>query len=445
MKKHNVRRMLLSLLVVTLTASVFGTGCYDRVELEGMAFVVGMGLDKGPDNTVDVTVRIAVPSEMAGGSGGGSSGGGVQLGASRPLTVRANTIAGALTLLNATVERRISLLHLTTIFIGEDVAKEGMLNFIGPLVRMRDFRRTVSYFVVPGEARELFQVNQPVLEKSPSRFNESISEIGRNTGLTVTNKLHEFLIVTEGANEDPVAPVLAINKKVQQQAEENKSAGGGQGGGMGSEGKQKGNRQEMMSDSGVSFKPGKIVRMGGNSIEFVGTAIFKKDKLVTYLDGIETRMLLMIRGDLQRTQMDFPDPQEQGKYEALEIKHARSPQMNLDLESDPIRIEIKQKLEGDLVGVQSSIDYTEEGNMRVLEDSIKKTLKEKEEALMNRLFHEYQVAPFGTFRRARSHFWTQHELEQYPFRDKLKDAKVNIEVDLNIRRIGVQLAPVTSK
>ncbi|MBL0388780.1 Ger(x)C family spore germination protein [Tumebacillus sp. ITR2] len=440
MKSKNVRRTLLSLLVVALMGSVFGSGCYDRIELEGMAFVVALGLDKGPNNTIDVTVRIAIPSEMGSGNDGGA--GGTQLGASRPMTVRSNTVAGALTLLNSTVERRISLLHLTTIYIGENVAKEGVLNFLGPLVRMRDFRRTVNFFIVPGEAREVFQANQPVLEKSSSRFNESISEIGRHTGLTVTNKLHDFLITTEGSNEDPIAPVIAINRNVQQQAEEAKSQGQG---GQAGQGKQKGTRENTMPDAKVSFKPGEVVRMGGNSVEFIGSAIFNRDKLVTYLDGIQTRVLLMIRGELQRTQMDFPDPQQKGKFEAIEIKHARSPQMEVDVKSNPITIKIKQKLEGDLVGVQSTIDYTEESNMRVLEDSIKKTLKQKEEDLVNQMFHEYQVAPFGVFRQARAQFLTEQEMEAFKFRDKLKNAKVSIDVDLNIRRIGVQLAPVQAK
>jgi Ger(x)C family germination protein len=434
MKQTTVRKTLLSLLVLVLAGATFSTGCYDRVELEGMAFVVALGLDKGPNNTIDVTVRIAVPGEMGGSNGASSNA--AQLGGSRPITVRANTIAGALTLLNSTVERRVSLLHLTTIMIGENVAKEGVLNYVGPLVRMRDFRRTVTFFVVPGEAREIFTSNQPVLEKSMSRFHESISEISRYTGLSLSNKLHDFMIATEEPNEDPVAPVMAINQKVKQQSQDSGTNG---------QQAQTGTREETMTGKKVSFKPGEVVRMGGNSLDFIGSALFRKDKLITYLDGLETRMLLMIRGELLRTQMDFPDPQQKDKFEVIEIKHARSPDLEINLDSDPIRISIRQKLEGDLIGVQSSIDYTEENNMRVLEKSVSTTLQNMEKQLMERIFHEYQAAPFMLFRHARSQFSTVQELEEYPFREKLKTADVSVQVDLNIRRIGVQLDPVGPK
>ncbi|PWK12848.1 Ger(x)C family spore germination protein [Tumebacillus permanentifrigoris] len=427
MKSLTLKRTLLSLLVVALLGATFSTGCYDRVELEGMAFVVGLGLDKGPNNTIDVTVRIAVPGEMAGNNG--SSSNAAQLGGSRPITVRANTIAGALTLLNSTVERQVSLLHLATILIGENVAKAGVLDYVGPLVRMREFRRTVTFFVVPGEAREIFETNQPVLEKSMSRFHESISEISRHTGLSVTSKIHEFIVESEEPNEDPVAPVMAVNEKVKEQTQQS----------------QKDTREETMPGQNVSFKPGELVRMGGNSLDFIGTGVFRGDKLVTYLDGIETRMLLMIRGELLRTQMDFPDPQQKGKYEVIELKHARTPQTEIKLDSDPIQIKIRQKLEGDLIGVQSSIDYTEENNMRVLENSVRETLKQKEQDLMEHLYHDYQAAPFGMFRKIRSQFSTIQEMEQYPFREKLKTAQVTVDIDLNIRRIGVQLAPVGPK
>ncbi|BCJ86977.1 Ger(x)C family spore germination protein [Effusibacillus dendaii] len=430
-----IRRKLLSLvLVVVVTLPV--TGCYDRVELEGMAFVVSLGLDKGPDNTIDVTARIAVPRKLAVGPGGGGGGGGggkdEAVSGAKPVTVRAHSIAEALNLLNTTVERRISLIHLANIAIGEALAREGIVPVLRPLVRYREFRRTTTVFIIPGNVREAYEMNKPILEQSVTRFTESVDDVGRHTGLFASKKLHEILVALETVNEDPIASVFAVNQMVKKQTKAS------------SEQEAVSMKQEA-TESNLSFEPGKVVRMGGNPAEFVGTAIFQKDRLVTYLDGIDTRMLLIIRGELLRTQMDFPDPIDKGKYVGLELKHARTPVIHVDLKSNPVRVTIRQRLEGELTGVQSAIDYTREDNMNLLERSVRERLERRQETLIKQIFHEYQADPFGVFKRTRGQFATDEELHKFNLREKLKDAEVNVSVDLQIRRVGLVLTPIQEK
>jgi spore germination protein KC len=55
------------------------TGCWDRVELNDVALIRGIGLDKNEDNRIEVTAEISIPTIQSGGSqGGGGSGGGGQ-------------------------------------------------------------------------------------------------------------------------------------------------------------------------------------------------------------------------------------------------------------------------------------------------------------------------------------------------------------------------------
>ncbi|GAX91941.1 Ger(x)C family spore germination protein [Effusibacillus lacus] len=421
-----LRKLLSAALTLILILPV--EGCYDRIELEGMAFVVSLGLDKGPDNTIDVTARIAVPRKLAGVPGGGGGGGDGKeeaVGGAKPITVRAHSIPEALNLFNSTVERRISLLHLANIAIGESLAKEGVVEYLRPLTRYREFRRTVVVFIIPGNVREAYEQNKPILEQSITRFTESLTDVGMHTGLSASKKLHDFLVSLEALHEDPIAPVIAVNQKVKQQS------------GKSSDGETAG-----MEESNLSFEPGKVVRMGGNPAEFIGTAVFRDDRLVAYLDGIDTRMLLSIRGELMRTQMDFPDPVEKGKFIGVELKHARSPVINVDLRSNPVRIHLRQRLEGDLLGVQGGTDYTNPEKMNLLENSISDRLQKRQEALIKRMFHEYQTDPFGIFKRARGQFADYAALRAFDYREKLRNAVVNVDVDVQLRRTGIQLAPI---
>ncbi|ARU62354.1 hypothetical protein CBW65_16330 [Tumebacillus avium] len=429
-------RKRLSLLVIAALIIPLLTGCYDRIELEGMAFVVAMGIDKGPDQTVDVTARIAIPSAMPGGDGGGggnAGGGGSTQNSqgSKPITVRAKTLAEALTLLNATVERRVSLLHLTSILISDSISRDGMINYLRPLVRNREVRRTLTITFTKGEAREVFLSNDPVVERSSTRWQEAIYEVGRYSWLNATKKLHEFVVSLETPFEDPYGPVMTVNKAVKKQKENSQNGSGDGGDGL----------EERMP----SYKPGQLARLGGNNLDMIGAAIFRNDKLVTYLDGLDTRLLLMVRGEIARTQMDFDDPLAKGKLVGVELKHARSPEITVDFSKKPVQVRVRQKLEGDLIGVQGDADYILPKNMNQVEQSISKELKERQTKLISRLFHQYQAEPFGIFKKARTQFATGQEMNDIKFRELLKDAEVTTDVDLQLRRFGVQMAPVVGK
>ncbi|WP_018132684.1 Ger(x)C family spore germination protein [Effusibacillus pohliae] len=423
---NRLRRLLSLLLVSVLAGSV--TGCYDRVELEGLAFVVSLGLDKGPDNTIDVTARIAVPRKSADGSGGGGGGGKEEAaGGEKPVTVRAHSLPEALNLLNTTVERRISLIHLANLVIGDSLAREGVIEYLRPLTRLREFRRTITIFIVQGNVRQAYESNKPILEQSITRLTESLDDVGRHTGLTANKKLHEFVVSMEAPNEDAFAPTIAINRYQEDRSD-----------------REFGSR-EQGAQTNLSFRPGEVVRQGGNPLDFVGTAIFRNDRLVTTLDGIDTRMLLTVRGELLRTQMDFSDPLVQDKYVSVELKHARSPVVDVDLHANPMRIKIRERLEGDLIGTQSHIDYTRPENLLILERSIRERLQTRQEAMINRVFREHQADPFGIFKRIRGQFATLPEMRAFDYRNRLRDAVVNVEVDLQLRRIGTQLAPFNSR
>lgn len=430
-----IRRRLLNL-ILTAFLMMFPAGCYDRIELEGIAFVVGLGVDKGPGNTLDVTARIAIPAASSGdGGGGGAASGAGKLGGSKPITVRAHTIPEAITLLNTTVERRVSLLQLTSIYFGEELAREGVGKYIRPLTRMREVRRTTNILFVKGPAREMFMSNRPVLEQSVSRWHEDLQLVARHTGLAPVQKLHEFMTAIESSTEDPIAAVIAVNPEIKRETGEESSIETSSGPG----------RQEAKDGADMSFQPGRVIRKGGNPVEILGTAIFCQDRLVAVLDGIDTRMLLALRGELQRTQMDFENPFEKGEYLGVELKHARSPEIRVNAKSPRMQVFIREKLEGDLVATQGTTDLTDPDNMNRLERHIRQRLEERQRLLIARMYHEYQAEPFHILQRARKQFATDRELEAFGLREKLKDAQIEVKIDFQIRRVGTQLAPSAIK
>lgn len=448
MQMKKIRIVLPNLLLVMLLCMPLLGGCYDRNELEEMAFIVSLGFDKGPGQTVDVTARIAVPRKLTGGgTGEGNSGkGGGEVGGAKAITVRAHSVEEAVNLLNTNVERRISMLHLAIIVFGEDLARDGILPYLRPLSRYREFRRTVFLHVVKGKARKIFDEDKPLLENTVTRYVEDLAEVSKHTGLSASVKLHPFITAIEAQDEDPFLGVLAINSSVLNQMEKSakkQSASsdlqGNESGGEGA--KQEAGKEIKIKGDNISYTPGQVRRQGGNPLEFIGTAVFRKDRMVTILDGIDSRMLLALRGEMRRTQMDFADPFEEGTYDTVEVKPSGPPKYEIQAFTQPLQVWIKVNLEGDLIGEMGTTDYTRPEKLARLESSIEGKMKKRMEHLLNELYHRYQTDPIALINHVRGQFHTYQEMKAYPWRDKLRTAVVHVDVDFKLRREGVQLAP----
>lgn len=68
---NKIGKLLACILCVTTLA-----GCWDRTEINDLAFVIATGLDKEGENRFRASVQVPLPSAMGGpnGGGGGTSG-----------------------------------------------------------------------------------------------------------------------------------------------------------------------------------------------------------------------------------------------------------------------------------------------------------------------------------------------------------------------------------
>ena len=62
MSKTNNAKFIFLILLLPL----FLTGCYDRFELDNLAYVIAIGVDPGENGNVNITYQIAVPLKITG-------------------------------------------------------------------------------------------------------------------------------------------------------------------------------------------------------------------------------------------------------------------------------------------------------------------------------------------------------------------------------------------
>ncbi|CAM3102768.1 Ger(x)C family spore germination protein [Paenibacillus lupini] len=159
MKMKIIRIMRKSLIgIVLLGMLLLLSSCWDRREINDVAFVLASAIDKEGDN-IRVSVLIPLPGNMGGtGSGGGGGSGG-----QKPFAIKTDTgktVREAVSKLQFRLPRHLFFGHRRVIIIGEDLAKqEGILTMIDAVTRTPENRLTAFIAISEGKAVDLLNAD----------------------------------------------------------------------------------------------------------------------------------------------------------------------------------------------------------------------------------------------------------------------------------------------
>jgi spore germination protein KC len=102
---------------------------------------------------------------------------------------------------------------------------------------------------------------------------------------------------------------------------------------------------------------------------------------------------------------------------------------------------VKLKLEANLVSIQSGIDYTKPKLEVFLGRVIAEELKNRIVKVIKKAQQEFNSDVFGFGEKVRGTFITSTEYENYRWPDKFQHSQINVQVQVNLRRVGVQFQP----
>ncbi|MBY0013360.1 Ger(x)C family spore germination protein [Paenibacillus typhae] len=193
-----VRRTVNTLLPLMLISMLL-SGCWERQELNELAFVLALGIDKA-DEGYKITMQVVIPSAISSQSGGGAGSGGVPV-ASYSFT--ASTIYEALRKFNMTVSRSAYMGHIRVLVIGEPLAREGVGPTLDVLKRSREPRMDFYVMVAKGGTAEEALNVLSALDKIPANklFN-ALDKSYKISARTVAVTLDRFIedLLYQGTN-----------------------------------------------------------------------------------------------------------------------------------------------------------------------------------------------------------------------------------------------------
>ncbi|WP_170291842.1 Ger(x)C family spore germination protein [Heliobacterium mobile] len=425
-----IRSRVVYLILITMICL---TGCWDNREVETRAFVMTMGVDRSKDGNLEVIFRIAVPGNISQRGGQGTPEGIREI--TKPITVTARSIAEAIAIAGAIVERSLDFRHLRLIVFGEKLAKEGVGPYFDVLARTPQFRRTVYIWVAKeGQARDIFLNNVPLLEKSISRWVEGIVRTVGEQGYSRIPTLHEFMTETEGKNVSATLPIVGINQVVQAEKEGEKVT------------PMPTDKYQEKTSPLTKEPPAKTTedapRSGGNPLEFLGIAIMHSGKMVEEWPGGDARIYDLIRDRYRRGFWTFTDPNEPTKTFTVELNRSRPPRVSIEWKGDRPDVFIEVSLEGNIREIVSYEPYVSTENIHILEEEMEKRISEEIVTVVGKAQRK-KVDPFYLARFLRTSIPTMQEYDDLDWESRFSTARVSASANITIRRPGLQIQTPT--
>ncbi|MBP1992420.1 Ger(x)C family spore germination protein [Paenibacillus eucommiae] len=389
MFKKMTSLILVGLLVLPLT------GCWNRRELNELGITVGIGIDK-IGSEYKITAQVVVPSLVAGKGGSGDGGLPVTI-----FTATNSSVLEALRQMTTTAPRRIYLSHLRMMIVGESMAREGLNDVLDFFSRSHEVRSDFFIAIAKKDsASNILKLLTP-LEKIPANsmflsLQASEKFWAPTKGFYLDDLLNDFSI----SGNSPVITGIEIkgNKSLINQAE---------------------NTDKLLP-------PVKL--------EYVGLGVFKKDKLIGWLNPSESKAYNYITGKVEKTVGHLDCPEGGGRV-TIEVVRTDTKTTSHLVNGHP-EIDVTMDIEADVGEVTCNIKMDDPKTITMLNDLGSAYLKN----LMEKTVEKAQTVFKTDFLGFGSVIHRTHPKEW----DKMKDnwneeftsIPVHFKVNHYIRRVG---------
>jgi spore germination protein KC len=402
--------------VLLVIAFITQAGCWDRREIEDQAYVIMLGIDKAPDQGLFITALVAEVTKVSAGAMQSSVTPSTTSLAAKVLTARAATITQAVHILNGGMTRDLALRHLRGVVVGESLAREGLESVLMELHRHPRARTNALLAQARGRAHEVLASFHPVAEVNPARMAEGYLLQAKSLHLAPPIRLHSFLSRLAAVGEDPYLPVAAVNPAVDDLL------------------------SPLSQEAQQSSLAGNMPRAGGNPVELVGTAVFRRDRLVGFLNVDQTQMLLAMKGAMGKAYMSFPDPDKKGESVTMRFHQENFPEVKAEFQGGAPSVHMAFKFEGELLVAPGGTDYSQPAARDRLERAAEafadKTMQEVVDQVL-----KWQVDPVGLGQRYRGRFSSWAAWEAYEWHSKLAELRLTVETTMRVRRYGLYTGP----
>ena len=396
------RRWFAKCLLLILISS-FLPGCWNSRELNDLAIVSAIGIDKSSEGgAYQVTFQVVNPSATATNAGASTG--------QPPITIYTSTdqtLFGALRKTSKKASRQLFFAHTQLIIVGENVAKDGIHQLFDIFERSHELRLNSLVLISRGTAAaSILKVLLPI-ENLPSlgmvkKTRNTAAVWGENSETSIYDLIH----AATGVSELTISGVK-LSGNVE-------------------DGKKNNNLEQTDPKTAVVMS---------------GLAVFKKGKQIDWLDGNEAKGALRAQDRLMQTNQNIQLDGDQGAI-AINIVYSKT----------KIKVEVRQgkpvfhlhiEEEGIINETKSATDISSRTAITALEKEMGRNCEQEVmAALQYAQGKQTDIFGFGDeLKRTRPEVWTSLEAN---WDSLFAQAELDVQVESYIRSTGMRLKPYLS-
>jgi spore germination protein KC len=370
------------------------TGCWDRTEINDLAFVLAGGFDLAENGQLEATLQIALPTEVPTATSGGR-----QAGKKTILVVSEKGSDGAdiLRKLQQRLSRQIFLGQRAIIIIGETYGRHGIDQGLDQLLRWPDSRYNSYILTAHGTTAKKVLQTPYLLEAIPAI---ALKKMLINDS-TLSVKIDDFLDAVSSYDRSPVTGAVKL------------SAG----------------------------------RIEDGAFDLGEAAVYQEDKLVGFLPSKEKEILIWWREKLQSNTITMQvEPEVKGFKGTVGVNVLKSnAHISTKLNHGMPEVTMSFKAKVRVAQNDTILDLSKAENLKRVESKLS---SETEKQIKNTLHHvqkqlKSDVFGFGEEIHIRHPAYWKQNKEQwthiYP------DVPVIVKVDIRIQRVGRTQSPAHLK
>ncbi len=388
------------------------TGCWNSRELNTLGISLVMGLDIEENDVIVITVEVIKPRPV------GQDSGGETTSQVKYVQGRGKTIFEAVRNMTVKFDRQLFASHTKVYIFGEEFAKKKIIDYIDFLQRDHELRETANILIAKNSKAYEVMGNISGIEDIPGNY---ISELIKNKKLhikTVDVDLVEFL---KNYYESGAQPVIGVIEKKEKKPIGNK------------------NKKEY-------------------ELSVEGASVFKKAKLVGYLNGDEVKGYNFVKDKIKGGVIEFPtpnvkadkystptpkvkshmEPENIGKKGMSTVENIRSKtKKDIIIKDGKIIFKVKVVMKAMLGEIEGDVDISKEEGIRALEEACSLEIKKEIENAIKKAQEKYKVDIFGFSSIFHRKYTKEWQKVKNNWNNIFSNSEFLVEVETDILRSGL--------
>lgn len=368
------------------------TGCWSNRPLRRRAFVVAVGIDKGAENDIKITLQLVNPSNLNPDRPSGDI--------ETTTWVHSTTGTTPFEAIRETlkvINRKPFYSHMQLLVIGDELAREGLENVIDFFERDPEIRLSPFVLIARDTTGERILKTKTELSLLPAMHIAKIVENNPESNPEIIKvKMIDLIKAFNHKGIEATAGVVSVKNE----------------------------KEELLV----------------KDLQVSDAAVFKGSKVIGYLSSENTLGLSYVLNESKNPILYIPNPLEDEKLVSIEQIRSKS-NVDVVIEDDKFTGIISIKAEGNIGGQQGKGDLTTQENLEKLEDEVTKYIVDNVERTISVVQEEFGSDIFGFGQIVHRNYKDVWKEVENDWNDYFKEMSIKVNVVFNIRRTGLITKP----